>query len=179
MGLVFIMIAVITIGFPLMCMLLLKWIGLLKSFEAKDKKQRIIPLVLAGMFYLWLFVNIKNNGLIAPCLVQFVLGSTISLFLALLINSFSKISLHAIGMAGLIMGLGIFKYYSEYEYLMINIPFISGLVIHLNIIIAILVFFAGLVGTARLALGAHRINDVWGGYLVGVLGQLIALRFVF
>jgi membrane-associated phospholipid phosphatase len=41
------------------------------------------------------------------------------------------------------------------------------------------IFFAGLVGTARLILVAHVPRDLYTGFIVGFCAQFIALRFLF
>jgi membrane-associated phospholipid phosphatase len=47
------------------------------------------------------------------------------------------------------------------------------------VLVFIALFFAGLVGTARLLLKAHSLNEVCLGYLIGILSQLIAFSFLF
>lgn len=143
----------------------------------EDKTERIGPLIATGVFYLWLFVNMKDNSIIPSAFSFFVLGSTIGLFLALLLNSFTKISLHTIGMGGFLMGMILIRYAYSYDNFFIHLPSGSLNVSTTTILLAVAII-AGLVGTSRLILKAHDEFDVYGGYLVGVFAQLIAYRIM-
>ena len=88
---------------PAIGALLLKFTGLISSLEMKDRDDRIGPFIITGICYLWIFWNLFQKSNAAPRIfVSFVLGATISLFLAFFINIFSKISLHTTGMGGLL-----------------------------------------------------------------------------
>ena len=95
-GLVIISIVTISVMFPMVAIFMMKALGLISTMEMADKKERIGPLIVTGLFYMWLYVNVRNNDNIPGALSFFILGSTISVFFALMINSFSKISLHTI-----------------------------------------------------------------------------------
>jgi len=47
-----------------------------------------------------------------------------------------------------------------------------------NIVLLAITIIAGLVGTARLILSAHRPSEVYGGYFIGIVSMLIAYRIV-
>jgi len=47
-----------------------------------------------------------------------------------------------------------------------------------NIVLMIIMLAAGLVGTARLLLGAHKPDQIYGGYFIGMVSMLLAFRFV-
>ena len=70
--------------------------------EMRDKNERIGPLIVTGLFYIWLYVNIRKNDKIPAALSFFVLGCTISVFSALTIYSVTKISLQTIAEDGLV-----------------------------------------------------------------------------
>ncbi|MEE9440167.1 MAG: hypothetical protein V3V14_14270 [Saprospiraceae bacterium] len=167
----------LTIFFPLFSIFMMKMLELIKSFEMKDKQERIGPLIVTGVFYLWLFVNIKGNSTIPAAFSFFVLGSTIGLFLALMINSFTKISLHTVGMGGLLAGFFIIRYFYAYDSFILRFPF-GVFNIHTNVIMLLVIVVAGAVGTSRLLLKAHNTMDVYGGYIVGIFAQLIAFRIM-
>lgn len=144
----------------------------------EDHKERIIPLAVTGGFYLWLFVNIRENTIIPGPVRMFVLGATISLFIAFLINIMSKISLHAVGMGGLVAIVLLTRFLYSYENFVVTLPYLGTFQVHMNFLVLITVVLAGLVGTSRLYLKAHEVKDIYGGYLVGVIGQLIAFRIL-
>jgi membrane-associated phospholipid phosphatase len=50
--------------------------------------------------------------------------------------------------------------------------------IPLSLFFLFFVFLAGLVGSSRLYLKAHQPMQVYGGFIIGIIAQFIALRFV-
>lgn len=60
-GLILISIVTISFMFPMISILLMKALGLIQTLEMKDKKERIGPLIVTGLFYMWLYVNVRNN----------------------------------------------------------------------------------------------------------------------
>jgi len=167
----------LTVFFPLFSIFLMKMLDFIKSYEMEEKSERIGPLIATGVFYLWLFVNFKDNTSIPVSFSSFVLGSTIGLFLALMLNSFTKISLHTIGVGGLVTGLLLIKYLYSYEVFFINLPF-GAFQVSTTLVTMIAMIIAGLVGTSRLLLQAHDEYDVYAGYLVGIFSMLIAFRIM-
>jgi hypothetical protein len=167
----------LTIFFPLFSIFMMKMLDLIKSFQMKDKTERIGPLIVTGTFYLWLFVNIKDNSNIPDAFSFFVLGSTIALFLALMLNSFTKISLHTVGMGGLLAGTFFIRYFFSYDSFFIYLPF-GAFNVHTNLVLLIVIVMAGAVGSSRLLLKAHDPFDVYGGYIVGIFAQIVAFRIM-
>lgn len=152
---------------------LLKPLGLVKSLALADKQERIGPYILSGVFYLWLYKNLASGGQAPALYTTFVLGATIGLFFAFFVNIFTKISAHAVGMGGLIAMLLMTG--SVWGDTVFNIPMFGGAVqLSLNVVIALAVILAGLVGTARLALGAHTPADLYRGYAAGFVAMLLA-----
>lgn len=170
----------LSVLFPLLGIALMRMQGLVKSLELRTKKERIGPMILIAIFYLWLYVNIRNNTLVPPVITFFVLGSVIALFTGLFINSFSKISLHCVGAGGLLTGILFLYSRFVFETFDILLPFSNWVFRISNDFVLILSFIiAGLIGTARLLLGAHKNDEIYGGYLVGILSQMIAIQLYF
>lgn len=168
------------IMFPLISIVMMKTLGLISSFEMVDKKERIAPLIVTGLFYLWLYVNIRNNDLVPDAFSFFALGSTIAVFMALFLNSFTKISLHTIGMGGMTSGILFIIFRYSYGYMDISLPWIEAtLRLSDRVVMIIVLIIGGIVGTARLALNAHKTDEIYGGYLIGILSQMIAFRIFF
>lgn len=164
---------------PMVAVLMLRFTGLVQSLEMPERQERIIPYIVTGIFYLWLFRNLVDNTTIPRLFSSFALGTTISLFLAFFINLFSKISAHAVGMGGILgMIVLLMGYFPDYN--VIQFPWGGGEVLELstNLVLIIALVLAGLVGSSRLSLNAHEPRDLYGGYFVGFVGQLIALRFI-
>lgn len=155
---------------------LMKPLGLIKSLQMEDKLERTGPYILSGIFYLWLFKNLDATGQAPALFNTFALGATIALFFAFFINIFTKISAHAVGMGGFTaMMLMTGKVWAGTS---LSIPAFGGtLLLSANALLVGAILLAGIVGTARLALGAHTPADVYRGYAAGMAAVLLAGMF--
>jgi hypothetical protein len=179
-GMVIISVITTSLMFPLISILMMKGLGLIESFEMKKRHDRIGPLIVTGLFFIWLFVNIRSHDTIPALLVFFVLGSTIGVFLALLFNNFQKISLHTIGAGGLIVGMGIILYNGVGDGLSLyNESFRISLFLSQRFCFIVLILLGGIIGTSRLLLGSHTEQEVYGGYIIGAFSQLVAYLIIF
>ncbi|MEO6037274.1 MAG: hypothetical protein ABIQ93_02600 [Saprospiraceae bacterium] len=153
---------------------LMKPLGLIQSLHMPDKMERIGPYIITGVFYLWLFKNLAAAGSQYPALFsKCVLGATIGLFLAFFTNIFTKISAHATGMGGLVAMLLLTAFAWSGSPLYLSIPG-GRLLVSVTAVLAVGIVFAGAVGAARLALGAHTPVDLYRGYAVGFLAVFLA-----
>ena len=167
-----------TFFIPGVAVAMLRFTGMIRSFQMESKQERIGPYVITGILYLWMFRNFLDNSQIPTAFTSFMLGATIGLFLAFFINIFTKISAHAVGMGGLLGMVVITLLLFSYDTFSMNLPF-GVFEVSMSAVLAIAVLLAGLVGTARLLLQAHEPMDLYGGYLVGFSAQFIALRILF
>jgi len=161
---------------PAIAILMMKNTGLISSLKMEEKTERIGPLIVAAISYLWLYLNLRTHDRFPEAFVAFILGALISLFIAFFINNFSKISLHAVGMGGLLLAVANVMTTSQRAYGFVTVGE-STISIHNLLLFAILLIITGAVLTSRLFLKAHRLQDVMGGFLVGIIGQLIAIKF--
>lgn len=148
-----------TILFPGIAMLLLKKVELVDSLQITDKRQRIIPLIITIICYVWAFLSFKKVGFPYPYL-WFFLGVLIALFLAFVINIFYKISLHMLSCGGIIIALITMFYYSQSD---ISYYFIGSILL------------TGIIASTRLYLHAHNAREIAYGLIVGILAQIIAI----
>jgi hypothetical protein len=159
---------------PAIGVLMMKFLGFIQSFEMEDKQERIGPYILTGVFYLWLYKNLMTAG--ADLYASFTLGAVLGLFVAFFINIFTKISAHTTGAGGLVVMILILTF--EWSGASITLPFWGGnLQLTLLAVLALVIVFAGLIGSARLRLGAHTPQQLWGGYLVGAATMWVASFF--
>jgi membrane-associated phospholipid phosphatase len=156
-GLVFLM----TIIFPLLFVFLLYKLKLVKSFYLESREERIYPLLILAIFYYFTYYILKNFP-ISFIFSYYMLGSTFLTILALIISFYRKISLHMIGiggMLGLLMGLSM------------NL----GLDMTWFVIAAIIL--GGFLGFARIQSNSHKPSDIYAGFLVGA--SVMFLLFIF
>ncbi|MBT8229221.1 MAG: hypothetical protein KJO50_03110 [Bacteroidia bacterium] len=157
---------------PGISILLMYGTGFISSLHMKERTERIGPLIVTAIAYLWLYLNIRTHNAIPISFALFVLGALISIFFAFFINNFSKISLHGVGMGGFLSGVIylLFKHGESYVS-------IKGVMMNNILFLSLLIILTGAVLSSRLYLKAHTNQDVIGGLIVGMAGQIIALRF--
>lgn len=158
---------------PAIIISMMKNLGMMTTNNANDRTGRIGPFLVSGMLYLWLFINFDRLPDIPVVFKSAILGAIIALFISFILNLFSKISIHTVGMGSLIgmiiVTMLLFSYnsfqFGNYSFSMYALLFI-------------IIALAGLVGSARLILENTPPRDLYGGYLVGFSTQLIALQFI-
>lgn len=162
---------------PGIAILLMYGIGLINSLALRERSERIGPLMITTVAYLWLFLNIRTHNAIPGLFSAFILGALISLIIAFFINNFQKISLHAVGMGGFLIAIINILITNGRAYTSIQITDSYTLTIHAIVFIMSIIIVSGAVLSSRLYLKAHTLQDVMGGVMVGVVGQFLALMF--
>jgi len=152
---------------------MMRTLGLTPNINLGDRTSRIVPFIATGMLYMWLYINFKHLPDVPIAFQSAILGTTIALFTAFILNIFSKISLHTVGMGslvGMILVTILLFNYSSFQF--------GNTMYSMYGLLFIAITLAGLVGSARIILENPTPKDLYGGYLVGFATQLIALQFV-
>jgi hypothetical protein len=150
-----------TLLFPIAISYFLLLRGWIKSFEMEDREERLIPFIINATLLFMAYYLMRR--LMLPRVYSLViLGAAVAVVIAIIINLKWKISIHMIGIGGII---GLFFALSTFLYIDFRIP------------ILICTLLAGLLGTARLTLGAHSLMQVYAGFAVGFLCELLLLQF--
>lgn len=167
----FIIVIAFSFVLPSVSVFLMKQLGFVSSMSLHSKNERIAPIIVTAIFYLWLMANTEGSNIFPSIYSRFLLGSIISIFILLIFNSFTKVSLHTAGIGGILtMVLISVLNYSGHE---IHLAFIDGYkTISKLPLISIFVILAGLIGTARLALNAHTPDEIYLGYIIGSISIL-------
>lgn len=163
-GWIVIRVAVNTLFFPLITVLILKGLGFIKSIMLKTARERIIPYVATNIFYFWMFLVFKNQEDIPGIYTVFILGIFLASSAGLILNSFFKISMHGLGM-GALCGLLLAEVFDAAPYALF-LP------------LMVVILLTGIVNSSRMVLGGHTLFEVNTGLLVGIVCQLIA-AFIF
>src|SRR5215213_9512612 len=148
--------------FPLITVLLAKGLGFIQSVYLKTQKDRIIPYVVCGIYYFWMWYVLKNQPEFPKYFVMLSLAIFIASSLGLTINSFMKISMHTISVGVMITFILLLAFLTDVNY---------------GFYIAIAFLLAGLVCTARLVNSDHSPVEVYTGLLIGIIAQLVASYF--
>ncbi|MEM6966077.1 MAG: hypothetical protein AAF573_15025 [Bacteroidota bacterium] len=164
-----------TFFIPIISVFLMKALNLIPSLELKNAQDRIGPFIVTGVFYLSTYYLIYRSPDVPVAFKACFLGAVIGLFLAFFITLFSKISLHAVGMGGLLAMVIITMARSSLSSFIVNTGVFGIIEVSLFALLNVVILLCGIVGTSRLLLDAHRPKDLYGGFLVGIATQFIAL----
>lgn len=149
--------------FPAFATFLLYKLNFIDSFFLRTQKERIIPYIISMIFFFWSYYLFKNKPEWPQLFTQLFLGIFICVSLAVVLNNFYKISMHAMGVAGALAFVSVLMF--------------KGL---LGSVLTVFIFvlLCGVVCTARLVLQSHRPFEIYAGVVCGMLSQLIAMAFV-
>jgi membrane-associated phospholipid phosphatase len=159
----FVQVLASTFLFPVLAVFIMRMLDMVKSFQLHDKTERIGPYIAAGTCYLSTFYTFYRINDVPLVFQAFTLGATIALFTAFVVNIFMKVSMHTVGAGGLV-AMAILTLGQSYN----------------SIVLPTIVIFllAGLTGTARLYLKAHSEQEVYIGYAIGFIAQLMAMNIM-
>jgi len=144
---------------PLMILTGFKRLDLIKDLELSERKQRALPFLVIIAFLMWTYLVVVRLPF-SELISDVVLGAFISMMCAYFINVlYVKVSLHTIGMGNFLAIVLVASAVSLYG---------------LAEIFMITIILAGLVGTSRLILKAHYPYEVYLGYMVGFVAQVVA-----
>ena len=142
-----------TFVIPLSIMPFFLYQKMIFDINLSQTRERFAPLVITFILFILCYLLLKRVP-IPPDYLTFCLGCAASVFIVLLVSSKWKISLHMIGIGGL-AGL--------ISYLIIKMQVDLGFYLILTILAA------GLTGTARLLLNAHKPSEIYAGFLAGLI----------
>ena len=145
--------------FPMLVVLLLRGLGFSKSILLHNRKERIVPYMASIIFFFWTW-NVFNHQPDVPAVLNNMSqGIFFAACGAIVLNTYFKVSMHAIGMGGLVgMMLGIALDGQAYSLMPLGIA----------------ILLSGLVSSARLVVSDHRPVDLFTGFLLGFAAQMVA-----
>lgn len=148
---------------PLISLIVLKTLGVIKSFQVESINERKIPLFIMLLIFYFLGKSLLNIPDFTELGILFY-GTNVSLAIIYLLFSFQiKASLHIMSLSS---ALGFFLVYG-------NLQSISILPI-----VVILIILTGVLASSRLHLKAHNQKEIYIGFFIGLLGQFIGYSFL-
>ena len=147
------MVFLTTCLFPLFLTWLFYRLRLISTVFMEDKEERIYPILATAVFYYITYYLLRG---IHPSAIfsYYMLGATLLAIISLVINYYSKISLHMIGagsFTGLFLGLS-FKFGINFD-----VEVISGIIA------------GGIIGYARLKSDSHQPAEIYAGFALGAV----------
>ena len=142
---------------PLITVLLLKGLGFIQSIHLHTRRERIVPYIASLTFFFWsYYVSKRLNDPLA--LRAFLLGLFIIACAALVMNTYFKVSMHALA-AGALLALFTLLLFNNY--------------VDDSLSMLLAVVTAAVICTSRLIAGSHQPFDIYFGFAMGVVIQLV------
>jgi hypothetical protein len=155
---ILLLVAINAFAFPLITVLLLKGLGFINSIFLRTQKDLIIPYIASMTFFFWTQYVLREQNFVPRILVAFMFGVFISSSAALIANIYYKISMHAIGMGGM---LGLFLVVMQQNTMLMTGP------------LTFVLLTTGIVCTSRMIVSDHQPKEIYTGLMVGLICQFI------
>lgn len=146
---------------PVLTAFILLQKGMIRSFEMQTINERRIPFITTAVYYLGCFYLLQQLP-VPRMLSLMVLGATLTIFIAWVLSFKWKVSIHMIGIGGLT-----------------GMLFAISQILNTNLVSMIItvVVISGLLGTARLELGAHTPKQIYSGFLIGFFTEWVVISW--
>lgn len=148
---IFLIVLICTVLLPLSFIPFYLFRKIIDDIHMRSNRERIVPLLVNSLFFYLGYLFLSKLQL-PPLIKSYMLACAATVFLGLLVSIWWKISLHMLGIGGLIGAVILFSYRLDVD---------------LRTIWMVLILFAGLTGYARLRLDAHDALQVYSGFLLG------------
>ena len=148
---------------PFLFFVLTLFIGPLALIFLRTQKERIIPYVITMFFYWWMYYLSRNFTDQPIALKFFYLGIFVASAIGMTVNNFMKVSLHAMGIAGLTTAVILVSVFYP---------------VNNAIWVPLAVLLTALVISARLVVSDHSKKELVVGLFIGVFTQVAAYLWV-
>lgn len=152
---VFIILGLFTIFMPIISAILLKRFRIINSLYMQSAQERMWPFVFTLLWYYMSF-QLLSKLYLPHSFVLLMLGAISAIGMALVITLRWKISIHMLGIGGVIGAIIGISHRYQFDH---------------SLLIIGLVLFAGLIGFARLKTKSHNHSQVYVGFLVGLITE--------
>ena len=152
---------VFTVLLPILTAVLFKLFGLIDSLFMKTAEERKWPFILTLVWY-YMGFQLMAKIYLPQSFLLLIIGAISAIGIALIITSRWKISIHMLGIGGVIGAIIGISHRFQFD--------------HSTLIMG-LILFAGLVGFARLHTHSHNDRQVYAGFVLGVVIEWVAVLY--
>jgi hypothetical protein len=128
-----------------------------ESIFLRTQKERIVPYIITMFFYWWMYYLSRNFTDQPAVLKFFYMGIFIATVAGLILNSYFKVSLHAMGVGGALAAVILF---AMYYHMPLGVP------------VSITTLITGIVLTSRFLVSDHTPLEIYSGLFVGIICQV-------
>ena len=150
---------VFTIILPILTSVLFKLFGLIDSLYMKTAKERRWPFLLTLIWY-YMGIQLLTRIYVPQSFLLLMIGAASIVGVALVITSRWKISIHMLGIGGVIGAIIGISQRFQFDH---------------SILLIALILFAGLIGYSRLKTNSHNYRQVYAGFIVGIAVEWICV----
>jgi hypothetical protein len=143
--------------FPLVNIFILFRFKKIPAITLSNQQDRTFPYVVTSLFYFGLFYLMIDINIWTIIKIS-VLGAGVAILLTAFINLKFKISAHMVGIGGLLGVLICVSYLLKFN---------------LTPFYVLIILLAGLLGSARLKLKEHQPNQIYTGFFLGLVVQIL------
>lgn len=162
--LIVLVVALTTFVIPALSIIMLKFTGSIRSLKLEGRKERFVPFMYITAFYGFTAYYFSRQLLVTDLAEAIFILTAIMIFIAALINTYWKISIHSLGIGGIVgilLVLALVVTDGAVKYLLVGAILISGLVLW-----------------ARLELDAHSPAQVYAGYVLGLFVSFMLILWI-
>ncbi|MGF1558148.1 MAG: hypothetical protein ACFCUL_03595 [Flavobacteriaceae bacterium] len=153
---------ILTVIIPTISYLILRNLGMVKTVNLTDLKERRYPLYISILLLLMVVYKVIPNNFTIELHYYFIglIAATFATLLLLFLNF--KSSLHLTGMGSLLMYLICLSVHFE---------------INITLALSLVILITGLVATSRIYLRSHTNAELLIGFSIGILSQLLTVKY--
>ena len=161
-----------TVYFPISYLILLRLSKNVTSFNLAIRKERIPLFIGTLIFYVAAYVFARSLVFVLPTIYySMMIGGILSVFLATIITLKWKISVHAMGISGVLgMLFATGEHISSSFYMLPENPIFWPVISF--------IFLSGAICSSRLILKAHTPGQIYAGLIVGFFCLYLPVKFL-
>lgn len=157
----------LTVLMPVVSLFILVRNKFVSSFSLPKQEERTGPFLITAFYYTLFYILLKKlpSSVASWEFFSMQLGAILVLIVVTLVNLKIKISAHTAGYAGLV---GIYMGLVSNDVIILNHGVMSSLIL-----------LVGIIGTARLSLGAHKSSEIYLGAVIGFTCEFLVVKYQF
>ena len=153
---------VFTITLPVITALLFKLFGLIDSVFMKTTKERMWPFIITLIWY-YMGYQLFNKIQVPQSLNLLMIGTISVISVAIIITIHWKISIHMLGIGGVIGAIIGISQRFQFDH---------------SLLLIVLFLFAGLIGYSRLKTKSHNFQQIYIGFIIGLVIEWICVLYL-
>ena len=153
---------VFTITLPVITALLFKLFGLIDSVFMKTTKERMWPFIITLIWY-YMGYQLFNKIQVPQSLNLLMIGTISVISVAIIITIRWKISIHMLGIGGVIGAIIGISQRFQFDH---------------SLLLIVLFLFAGLIGYSRLKTKSHNFQQIYIGFIIGLVIEWICVLYL-